>query len=145
MEAGSAADNNDPLVALFGARPPSGTNDGGGSDGPWQDWDDAVHRAPKDWSASQFDLSALFESPADKEGWLLRSKLNLGDDAVASGLLDYSKFDKIGEDEVRLAPPFSSRAGRRLRAGIADGARWCARMTRSLHWEVRPIPKWQRE
>ena len=58
---------------------------------------------------------------------------------------DYSKFDKIGEDEVRLAPPFSSRAGRRLRAGIADGARWCARMTRSLHWEVRPIPKWQRE
>ena len=94
MEAGSAADNNDPLVALFGARPPSGTNDGGGSDGPWQDWDDAVHRAPKDWSASQFDLSALFESPADKEGWLLRSKLNLGDDAVASGLLDYSKFDK---------------------------------------------------
>lgn len=39
-------------------------------------------------------MSALFESPADKEGWLLRSKLNLGDDAVASGLLDYSKFDK---------------------------------------------------
>jgi len=94
MEADGTADNNDPLVALFGARPPSGGNEGGGNDGPWQDWEDDVHRASKDWSASAFDLSALFEDPTDKEGWLLRCKLNLGDDAVASGLLDYSIFDK---------------------------------------------------
>ena len=93
MEADGTADNNDPLVALFGARPPTGGNDGGGNDGPWQDWEDDVHRASKDWSASAFDLSALFEGPADKEGWLLRCKLNLGDDAVASGLLDYSIFN----------------------------------------------------
>ena len=89
-----AADNSDPLVALFGARPVAG--EAGGSDDARTAWDDNVHRASPlhDWSHSQFDLSALYVNEKDKEGWLVRQKGDLGDDAVASGLLDYSKYDK---------------------------------------------------
>jgi len=82
LEDDDEANRNDPLVALFGQSAP-----------PPQ-YDPAVHLAPDvDWTSSRFDLSHLNDSSG--EGWLVRMKGELGDDALSAGLLDYSKYNVV--------------------------------------------------
>ena len=79
FEEDDEANRNDPLVALFGqsAPPPEFNPD--------------VHLSDIDWTVSRFDLSHLNDRSG--EGWLVRTKGELGDDALQAGLLDYSKYN----------------------------------------------------
>ena len=80
LEEDDEANRNDPLVALFGQSAPP------------PEFNPAVHLAPSvNWTRSRFDLSHL--NDASGEGWLVRMKGELGDDALQAGLLDYSKYN----------------------------------------------------
>ena len=74
------ANRDDPLVALFGKSAPP------------PEFNPNVHLSDIDWTVSRFDLSHL-RGRSNEEGWIVRMKAELGDDALQAGLLDYSKYN----------------------------------------------------